>query len=185
MRAHLTVLGLLCAALTSLSSSCLAGAKAAPTTSQRTAVQPAPAPARTAPPAAPPPGASAPVIGLPQALILVRSNLAALQAADQTGDYRVLYEMGAHDFQTANPPEKLASIFAHLRSYNLNAVLIDTPVFYQAPFVDPAGRLNIKGYFLKDGYRLEFLLMFQAEQGTWKLFGIGADVSATPPAKAP
>jgi len=185
MRARPPLLGIICAALASLPATCPAGPRAAPTAPQRTAVQPASSPAQTAPSAASPPRANTPVIGLPQALILVRSHLAALQAADQTGDYRVLYEMGAHDFQTANPPDKLAGIFARLRTYNLNAVLIDTPVFYQAPFIDPAGRLNMKGYFLKDGYRLDFLLIFQIEQGAWKLFGIGADVSAGPPAKAP
>jgi len=132
---------------------------------------------KPAPPAVSPPRAVPPVIGVPQTLILVRSHLAALQAADQTGDYRVLYEMGGRDFQTANPPERLATIFGHLRGYNLNAVLIDTPTLVQPPFVDTAGRLNMKGYFLRDGYRLDFLLIFQVEQGVWKLFGIGADVS--------
>jgi hypothetical protein len=144
-----------------------------------------PAPAVTSPPVASPPGAGTPAIEWHQTLILVRTYLAALQAADQTGDYRVLYEMGAPGFQAANPPERLATVFAHLRSYNLNAVLVDTPTFTQPPVVDRAGRLNMKGYFLRDGYRVDFLLIFEAEQGTWKLFGMGADVTAVSPAKAP
>jgi hypothetical protein len=156
-----------------------------PAAAQKAAARPIPpGPAQTAPSAAIPPKEAAPAIDLPKALILIRAHLAALQAADQTGDYRVLYEMGSHDFQIANPPDKLAAIFAHLKAYNLNAVLLDTPAFYQPPFIDQAGRLNMKGYFLKDGFRVDFLLIFQSEMGTWKLFGIGANV-APAGAKAP
>ncbi len=189
MRLRLPVLGrfcvVLCVSLAPLPVTCLAGRVKVPAAPQRAATPAVPSPAPMVSSAASLSRADRPIIELPQALILIRSHLAALQAADQTGDYRVLYEMGARAFQTANPPDRLAGIFAHLRSYNLNAVLIDTPTFYQPPFIDQAGRLNMKGFFLKDGFRVEFLLIFQAEQGAWKLFGIGADVSAVPPAKTP
>ncbi|MEO9133119.1 MAG: LuxR C-terminal-related transcriptional regulator [Sphingomonas sp.] len=58
------------------------------------------------------------LIGYLQALILIRTSLAAVQQANETNDYEVLFRLGAKGFQSASPP---AQLFAPLRAYNLNA----------------------------------------------------------------
>ena len=59
-----------------------------PAGAAKTKVTPPPPPVAAPAPAGPP-------IGYPQALILIRANLAAVQQANETGDYDVLFRLGA------------------------------------------------------------------------------------------
>ena len=147
-------------------------------TAAKTPAKPLPNPGAVAAPAAP----IQPVLPFPQAMILIRSSLSALQQADETGDYNVLYGLGAKDFQQNNPPQKLGQTFAALRSYNINSVLVLEPEFTQVPVLDQNGLLVMAGYFTSDGYRINFQLAYQAENDHWKLFGISAGVQAAPAA---
>ena len=140
--------------------------------------KPLPNPAQVVAPAAQP----APVLPFPQAMILIRSSLLALQQADETGDYDVLYGLGAKSFQQANPPQKLSQTFAAMRPYNINSVLVLEPEFTQVPVLDKDGLLIMAGYFNGDGYRINFQLAYQPENDHWKLFGISAGVQPVPPA---
>ncbi len=40
------------------------------------------------------------------------------------------------------------------------------------------------GYFVNDGYRITFQLMFTKEDDRWKMLGISAGLQADTPAKA-
>jgi hypothetical protein len=159
-----------------------------------------PTPAQPSAPAAVPAATSAaakPVINYPQALILTRSSLIALQQANETGDYSVLYALGSAGFQQVNSPEKLAQIFAPLRQYNLGAVLVLEPVFDQPPYIDANGMLTMTGAFNVKGYHINFRLIYAPQAGHWRLFGISANIKApqaqgeasppltTPPARSP
>ncbi|MEI9904872.1 MAG: hypothetical protein WDN06_13565 [Asticcacaulis sp.] len=68
-----------------------------------------------------------------QVLMLVRSSLTALQQANQTGNYDVLYALGSSEFQKANTPQKLGDAFAALKPYNLISVeVLEPPVHPRA-----------------------------------------------------
>jgi hypothetical protein len=133
-----------------------------------------PIPARTAPAAAPSP--ASPPIGYPQALILIRTSLAAVEQANETNDYDVLFKLGAQGFQSANPPAKLAQLFAPLRQYNLNAAMVLEPKFIEAPHLLPDQKLAMKGVFEVQGKQILFSLLFTPEAGHWRLFGIAVQV---------
>ncbi len=143
---------------------------AAPAGAEKTKVAPAP----TAPATAPAP--AGPPIGYPQALILIRSNLAAVQQANETGDYDVLFRLGARGFQAANPPARLAQIFAPVRAYNLNAAMVLEPKFIDAPHLLADRKLAMKGVFDVQGKHIQFGMIFTAEEGRWRLFGIAVQV---------
>jgi hypothetical protein len=132
-----------------------------------------PIPAPTAPAAAPAPSSP---IGYPQALILIRTSLAAVEQANETNDYDVLFKLGAQGFQSANPPAKLAQLFAPLRPYNLNAAMVLEPKFIEAPHLLPDQKLAMKGVFDVQGKQILFSLIFTPETGHWRLFGIAVQV---------
>lgn len=133
-----------------------------------------PAPAPAAPAAAPAP--AGPPIGYPQALILIRTSLAAVQQANETGDYDVLFRLGARGFQAANPPARLAQLFGPLRADNLNAAMVLEPRFIDVPHLLPDKKLAMRGVFDVQGKHIEFGLIFTAEDGRWRLFGIAVQV---------
>ena len=133
-----------------------------------------PAPTPTAPAAAPKP--AGPPIGYPQALILIRTSLAAVEQANETNDYDVLFKLGAQGFQSANPPARLAQLFAPLRPYNLNAAMVLEPKFIEAPHLLPDQKLAMKGVFDVQGKQIIFSMIFTPEAGHWRLFGIGVQV---------
>ena len=110
------------------------------------------------------------------ALILIRAHLAALQQADETGNYQVLAQLGSASFQAVNPPQKLAQMFAPLRAYNINAVLVTEPKFTELPHLNGEGLLAMRGQYALDGKLLQFTLIFQPEGGRWRMFGIGAEL---------
>ena len=132
-----------------------------------------PIPTPTTPVAAPAPSSP---IGYPQALILIRTSLAAVEQANETNDYDVLFKLGAQGFQSANPPAKLAQLFAPLRPYNLNAAMVLEPKFIEAPHLLPDQKLAMKGVFDVQGKQILFSLIFTPEAGHWRLFGIGVQV---------
>jgi len=134
-----------------------------------------PVPAPTAPVTAPAP--AGPPIGYPQALILIRTSLAAVEQANETSDYDVLFRLGARGFQSANPPARLAQLFAPLRAYNLNAAMVLEPKFIEAPHLLPDQKLAMKGVFDVQGKHILFNLIFTPEDGHWRLFGVAVQVS--------
>lgn len=127
--------------------------------------KPAPAPAQTQP-----------ALAYPQALILIRSALAAVQQANETGDYDVLYRLGSANFQASNPPAKLAQTFAPTRAYNLNAVLVAEPKFTALPHIVGKNQLAMEGFFPIDGHEIRFMLIYEPEGQRWRMLGIGVDV---------
>lgn len=133
-----------------------------------------PTPVPPSPAAAPTP--VGPPIGYPQALILIRTSLAAVQQANETGDYDVLFRLGARGFQAANPPARLAQLFAPVRAYNLNAAMVLEPKFIEAPHLLPDQKLAMKGVFDVQDKHIEFGMIFTAEAGHWRLFGIAVQV---------
>lgn len=132
-----------------------------------------------------PPHQKAPRHALPvraaQALYLIRSTLLTLNDANRSGNYTVLRDLAAPDFQTRNSPADLAGIFANLRHrhFDLFAVALMAPKLSTPPYLDPSKMLRLSGFFPTRPLQINFDLTFQNVGGHWRLFGISV---ATPPA---
>lgn len=141
------------------------------------AAEPSPAPATAAPPR--------PVqIDKNSVLILVRTVLVALQQANQTGNYTVLYGISSPSFQSLNPPERLSQIFANLRSKNfdLSGVVVLEPQFTVLPELYSNSVMRLAGFFPSTPMQVFFDLQFVPVQGQWRLVGIAIDVGGSAPA---
>lgn len=120
-------------------------------------------------------------------VILIRSSVVALSHANLTNNYSVLSAMGSPTFRTANPPARLAEVFASFRSNNIdmNPVVYVTPQLTQQPVIEN-GRLRLKGFFPTLPMQVNFDLGFEPAGGVWKLFGLAVDLkAATAQAPAP
>ena len=112
--------------------------------------------------------------------------MAALDHANQTGNYSVMRDLGSPSFQANNSPATLAGIFEAVRaaridlSYSFNV----NPVWEFAPTVLPNGLLRMRGAFPLRPTRIGFDMLFENVSGQWRLFGISVAPLA-PPAAAP
>ena len=125
------------------------------------------------------------------ALILIRTTLVALQQANQTGNYNVLYGISAPDFQGVNTPERLSQIFANLRAkaFDLSGVVVLEPQFTVLPELYANGVMRMAGFFPSVPMQVSFDLQFIGVQGQWRLDAINVNVgpatSIAPTAETP
>jgi hypothetical protein len=127
-------------------------------------------------------------IPLEQALYLIRSALLTLNDANRSGNYTVLRDLAAPDFQARNSAADLAQIFANLRQrrVDLHAAALLAPQLAAAPTIDDKGMLRLTGNFPTQPQQINFDLMFQSVGGEWRLFGISiATPDAAPQAQTP
>jgi hypothetical protein len=119
-------------------------------------------------------------------ILLINSALIALNQANATGNYTVLYDMAAPGFQRANSPERLAKLFSNLRSRNLDLtpILLFQPKLYQRPQMNDRGMIRITGFFPTSPERVNFDLFYQPVKGKWRLYGIAANTQRVPPQQA-
>jgi hypothetical protein len=134
--------------------------------------------AATVPAAAqqPAPAAQAGQPGVPDSTMLhklVWSAMAAVDQANQTGNYSVLRDLGAPSFQAGNSAATLAQIFTSIRNQNvdLGYTLVVTPVFQFPPAIQN-GLLRIRGVFPIRPTPIGFDLLYQNVGGQWRIFGI-------------
>ncbi|HEX7285988.1 MAG TPA: hypothetical protein VF532_07380 [Candidatus Angelobacter sp.] len=127
------------------------------------------------------PAQASPPISPGQATYLVRSALMTLNDANRSGNYSVLRDLAAPDFQARNSAADLAQCFADLRRrhFDLFAVALLEPHFTAGPASDSSGRLQLTGFFPTSPLRISFDLIFQSVKGEWKLLSVSV---ATPPA---
>jgi hypothetical protein len=122
------------------------------------------------------------------ALILIRSALIALQQANKTGNYSVLYSLSAPDFQKANSPERLAQVFANLRAKNfdLSGVLVLEPQFTVLPEIYSNGVMRMAGFFPSVPMQVYFEVQFAPVEGQWRIIAMAVNVgNAIPAAPTP
>ena len=138
------------------------------------------------------PAAVAPQVAVPveQALYLIRSTLLSLNDANRTGNYTVLRDLSAPDFQAANTAADLAQNFSDLRrrKFDLFTVALAAPQLTAAPGLDSNGMLRLTGFFPTRPLQINFDLLFQNTGGQWRLFGISVatpQVAAQPEPPAP
>jgi hypothetical protein len=138
-------------------------------------------------PAAPPAAAPAPQQPLPvsieQALYLIRSTLLTLNDANRSGNYTVLRDLAAPDFQARNTAADLGQIFSDLRrrNFDLYGAALLAPQLTAAPALDAEKRLRLTGFFPTRPRQINFDLSFQVVGGQWRLFGISIAAPEAPP----
>jgi hypothetical protein len=140
-------------------------------------------------PAAPPATEPAPPqpapVSIEQTLYLIRSTLLTLNDANRSGNYTVLRDLAAPDFQARNTAADLGQIFSDLRrrNFDLYGTALLAPQLTAAPALDADGRLRLTGFFPTRPQQINFDLSFQVAGGQWRLFGIAiATPDAPPPA---
>lgn len=124
--------------------------------------------------AAPPPTSAVPVPGELELAKLIWSTMAAVDHANQAGNYSVLRDLSAPGFQINNDSARLGQIFASLRAsrIDLSNTLLLAPTYQDAPRLVEPGVLLLKGAFLLRPTAISFELYYQWVQGKWKLFGV-------------
>jgi hypothetical protein len=145
------------------------------------------APAQQAPAQARP-AAPAPVIDLLTVSKLVWSSVAALDHANQTGNYSVLRDLGAPSFQSSNSAATLAGIFTAVRTHqiDLSTALVVSPNYDFPPALLPNGLLRARGRFPLRPSAIAFDLLFENVGGQWRIFGMAvAPVVPEPQPAAP
>jgi hypothetical protein len=122
-------------------------------------------------------------VSLEQSLYLIRSALLTLNDANRSGNYTVLRDLAAPDFQAKNSAADLAAIFANLRARKLDlfAVALIAPRLSSPPKLDAKKMLHLTGSFATRPLQIEFSLLFQDVGGQWRLYDISI---ATPRAVA-
>jgi hypothetical protein len=153
-----------------------------------------PQPAKPKPAAAAPaknPAAEAPKrqeqpmpVSTEQALYLIRSTLLTLNDANRSGNYTVLRDLAAPDFQTRNTAADLSQIFSDLRrrNFDLYAAALLAPQLTAVPALDQRGYLHLTGFFPTRPQQIDFDLLFQNVANQWRLFGIGVNTPQAPTA---
>src|SRR6476660_5257623 len=116
-------------------------------------------------------------------LILIRSSLLALDQANKTGNYTVLRDLGAPDFQV-NSAARLGEIFAKLRNDNLDlsGVAVIDPQLSLLPQIEANGLMHMAGFFPSVPTQVNFELSFAPVNGQWRLFGISVSIGQSGPA---
>ncbi|MBB4260628.1 MULTISPECIES: hypothetical protein [unclassified Bradyrhizobium] len=139
----------------------------------RWAVQPAAAPTRQ----------GGPQVTVEQALYLIRSSLLTLNDANRSGNYSVLRDLAAPEFQARNSAADLALAFSDLRArkFDLFGAALLAPRLSAAPNVNGRGMLRLSGTIPTRPLQIDFDLMFQDVGGSWRLHGLSV---ATPAAAA-
>jgi hypothetical protein len=115
--------------------------------------------------------------GVPDPIVinkLVWSAMAALDQANQTGNYSVLRDLGAPSFQTNNSAATLGGIFQAIRNQqvDLGYTLLVAPTYQFPPTVVQSGLLRVRGTFPLRPAAIGFDLLFQNISGQWRIFGI-------------
>lgn len=127
-----------------------------------------------------------PVPGELELAKLIWSTMAAVDHANQSGNYSVLRDNAAPAFQIANDPSRLGLIFTNIRQARLDVgnTLLLAPTYAEVPRILAENVLQVRGFFGLRPTAIAFDLQFQWSQGKWRLLGISiipATISTTVP----
>ena len=126
------------------------------------------------PPTSNVPLSSVPVPGDLELAKLIWSTMAAVDHANQAGNYSVLRDLAAPGFQVNNDSARLAEIFRSLRAsrIDLSNTLLLAPTYNAAPRMVEPGVMQVRGGFGLRPTAIGFDLYYQWSAGRWKLFGV-------------
>ena len=122
-------------------------------------------------------------VNLDQALYLIRATLLTLNDANRSGNYTVLRDLAAPGFQTKNSAADLSLIFADLRRRHIDlyAAALMAPQLSSPPSLDNNRMLRLTGFFPTQPLRINFDLLFQNIDQSWRLFGISVQTLEVAP----
>lgn len=114
---------------------------------------------------------------------LIWSTLAAVDHANQAGNYSVLRDLSAPGFQINNDAARLTQIFAPVRQsgVDLSNALLLAPTYSAPPVMIAPDVLRVQGMFGLRPIAILFDLQYQWVGGRWRLFGVslGSESIAT------
>lgn len=112
---------------------------------------------------------------------LVKGSLMSFNDANLTGDYRVFHARLSEPFRKQYTPAKLKETFREFNEKNVDIDIVTAmaPTFDQPPYVDPEGRLVLKGFFPTEPTRVAFEMDFIASDGEWKLIRLNVKLGPT------
>ncbi|WP_373489811.1 hypothetical protein [Parasphingorhabdus sp.] len=121
-----------------------------------------------------PPVSSQPVPNGLELSKLIWSTMAAVDHANQSGNYSVLRDNAAPGFQLLNNPARLSEIFAGLRAsrFDLSNSLLLAPTYSAAPAVVEDNVIRVQGAFGLRPTAISFDLYYQWVEGKWRLYGV-------------
>lgn len=121
-----------------------------------------------------PPASSVPVPGDLELAKLIWSTMAAVDHANQAGNYSVLRDLSASGFQINNDSARLAQIFGSLRSsgIDLSNTLLLAPTYNGPATIVSPGIFRARGFFGLRPTAIGFDLYYQWQGGKWRLFGV-------------
>jgi hypothetical protein len=119
-----------------------------------------------------------------QALYLIRSTLLTLNDANRSGNYTVLRDLAAPDFQARNTAADLSQSFSDLqrRNFDLYGAALLAPQLTALPALDQRGFLHLAGYFPTRPQQINFDFLFANVTNQWRLFGIAITTPEAPTA---
>jgi len=105
---------------------------------------------------------------------LVWSTMIALDNANRTNNYAVLYSLGSPQFQRRNTPEQLSDIFSNLRQNRVDVgrTILSTPNYYRPPEILADGALRLRGGFDYRPKSVRFDLVYANIGGGWQITAI-------------
>ena len=127
-------------------------------------------------------GAETPTPPVPdgyQLSLLIYATMTALDQANATGNYSVLRDLAAPEFQRINPEQKLSAVFAGYRERHvvLAPVVLYQPRLVEEPRVAPEGLLRLRGFFPTKPLKIGFDLSYQIVGGAWRLMALSISPS--------
>jgi len=124
-------------------------------------------------------------VSIEQALYLIRSTLLTLNDANLSGNYTVLRDLAAPDFQARNTAADLGQIFFDLRrrNFDLYSAALLAPQLTVVPALDQSGMLHLAGYIPTRPLQINFDLVFQVVGNRWRLYSISIATSEAAPAQ--
>lgn len=114
---------------------------------------------------------------------LVWTTMIALDNANRTDNYSVLYSLGSPGFQASNTPQVLRTAFARLRQnrVDIGRTLLINPTYYIPPAIDEKGRLRLRGGFDFRPKAIRFDILFTRAGTSWRVHALSVvemDVNA-------
>ena len=124
-------------------------------------------------------------VSIEQALYLVRSTLLTLNDANLSGNYTVLRDLAAPDFQARNTAADLGQTFSDLRrrNFDLYGAALLAPQLTVVPALDQSGMLHLAGYIPTRPQQINFDLVFQVVGNRWRLYSISIATPEAAPAQ--
>jgi hypothetical protein len=117
--------------------------------------------------------------------LLIRTTISTINQANKTGNYTVLHDLAAPDFQNVNSADKLAEIFTGLCNgkFDLSPVLFFDPKLIRQPELLTNGMLRLTSFFDTRPQRVNFDLILQPVEADWRLFAVNVGMKEAPAQK--